>query len=148
MILSPTPPQTASAYRYPYPPESIGLQISHGYIDGLNAIWWRTMHHTRGIGEANHHTYAVRDSCHTQTASVSFSFQPPRPLSHPPPSIAQAWLPVISPITSVGRGRQLVTYITPHITSIAQAWLPAISPITSVGRKAASDIHNAPHTSA
>lgn len=31
-----------------------------------------------------------------------------------PPSIAQAWLPAISPITNVGRGRQLVTYITPH----------------------------------
>ena len=36
----------------------------------------------------------------------------------------------------------------PFPTNIAQAWLPAISPITSVGRKAASDIHNAPHTSA
>lgn len=36
----------------------------------------------------------------------------------------------------------------PFPPSIAQAWLPAISHITSVGRKAASDIHNATHTSA
>ena len=36
----------------------------------------------------------------------------------------------------------------PFPPSIAQAWFPAISPITNVGRKAASDIHNAPHTSA
>ena len=146
MILSPTP-QTASAYRYPYPPDSIGLQISHGYIDRLNAIWWRTMHHTRGIGEANHHTYAVRDSCHTQTASVSFSFQPPRPLSHSPKHSSSLAPGRYHPSQAWG-GRQRVTYITPHITSIAQAWLPVISPITNVGRKAASDIHNAPHTSA
>ena len=115
MILSPTP-QTASAYRYPYPPDSIGLQISHGYIDGLNAIWWRTMHHTRGIGEANHNLCSKRQLSYTNgiclfLVSASSAFEPSPP-------------------------------------SIAPAWLSAISHITSVGRKAASDIHNAPHTSA
>ena len=100
----------------PYPPDSIGLQISHGYIDGLNAIWWRTMLHTRGIGEANHNLCSKRQLSYTNgiclfLVSASSAFEPS------PPSIAQAWLPVISPITNVGR-------------------------------KAASDIHNAPHTSA
>ena len=131
----------------PYPPDSIGLQISHGYIDGLNAILWSTMLHTRGDWGSQPSHYAVRDSCHTQTASVSFSFQPPQPMSHSP----QAYLKLSSRryhTSQAWGGRQRVTYITSHITSLAQAWLPAISHITSVGRKAASDIHNATHTSA